>query len=79
MSLPFDTLIIDVSTSLKRIEEFINFLMDFFEDLVYVNELCFKFMLRVPSYFVWLPGPIVMVLTVALAIVVTYKIVGREG
>lgn len=56
-----------------------DFLISFFEDLVYVIKLLGKFILQIPSYFSWLPAELLIILSSIIAIVVIYKIMGREG
>lgn len=61
----------------------INVLIDgiggFIGDLIYVGELTASFVVRVPSYLSWLPDTVISVFVVGFGIVVTYKILGREG
>lgn len=56
-----------------------DFLISFFGDLVYIVQLTGKFLLQIPSYFSWLPGELLAILGIIFAIVVIYKIMGREG
>lgn len=56
-----------------------DFLVSFFEDLVYVITLLGKFIAQIPSYFSWLPTELIVILSSILAVVVIYKIMGREG
>ena len=56
----------------------IDFVVSFFEDLVYIIQLTGKFLAQLPSFFSWLPGPVVSVLLTTFAIVVVYKIAGRD-
>lgn len=67
----------------KGIGDFIvsvlDFVVSFFEDLVYVITLLGKFIAQVPSYFSWLPTELIVILSSILAVVVIYKIMGREG
>lgn len=56
-----------------------DFLVSLFEDLVYVITLLGKFIAQVPSYFSWLPTELIVILSSILAVVVIYKIMGREG
>ena len=56
-----------------------DFLISFFEDLVYVIKLLGKFILQIPNYFSWLPAELLLILSSLIAIVVIYKIMGREG
>lgn len=56
-----------------------DFVVSFFSDLIYVIQLLGKVVLSIPSYFAWLPGGISTLLVTLFAIVVIYKILGREG
>lgn len=56
----------------------IDFVVSFFEDLVYIIQLTGKFLAQLPSFFCWLPAPVVSVLLTTFAIVVVYKIAGRD-
>ena len=56
-----------------------DFIVSFFSDLIYVIQLLGKVVLSIPSYFAWLPSSISALLVTLFAIVVIYKILGREG
>lgn len=56
-----------------------DFVISFFGDLIYVIKLLGKIVLSLPSYFSWLPGSYSSLLLTLFAIVVIYKILGREG
>lgn len=56
----------------------IDFVVSFFEDLVYIIQLTGRFLAQLPSFFSWLPAPVVSVLLTTFAIVVVYKIAGRD-
>lgn len=56
-----------------------DFVISFFSDLVYVIQLLGKVVLSIPGYFSWLPGSVSTLLVTLFAIVVIYKILGREG
>lgn len=56
-----------------------DFIISFFSDLIYVIQLLGKVVLSIPSYFSWLPGSVSALLVTLFAIVVIYKILGREG
>lgn len=64
---------IDVISSL------IDFVVGFIEDIVYVVTLCGQFVIKIPSYFSWLPDVAVTLIVTTFGIVVIYKILGREG
>lgn len=69
----FFTGIADVVTSL------IDFVVGIVSDLVYVVTLCNQFVMKIPLYFSWLPSPVITVIVSIFAIVVIYKVLGREG
>lgn len=56
-----------------------DFIIGFFQDLIYIIQLTGKFLLQIPSYFSWLPAELLSMLVVLFGIVVIYKIMGREG
>lgn len=56
-----------------------DFVIDFFEDIVYVIKLTGQFVVKIPEYFAWLPEPVLASLVTLFAIVVIYKVLGREG
>lgn len=56
----------------------IDFLIGFISDIVYVIELTGKFVLQIPEYFSWLPAPVLSVIVLIFAVVVIYKVLGRE-
>lgn len=56
----------------------IDFLIDFIADIVYVIELTGKFVLQIPEYFSWLPAQVLSVIVLIFAVVVIYKVLGRE-
>ena len=57
------------------IEWFIQLLKDIF----YMVKLLLQFMADIPSYFSWLPTPVIGIIAATFSIVVVYKILGREG
>ena len=63
----------DVITSL------VDFVVGMITDLVYVVKLCGSFVLKIPTLFSWLPTPAVAIIVSIFAVVVIYKILGREG
>lgn len=63
----------DVITSL------VDFVVGMITDLVYVVKLCGSFALKIPTLFSWLPTPAVAIIVSIFAVVVIYKILGREG
>lgn len=56
----------------------IDFVIGFFEDLVFVIKTLGEFLIHIPSYFSWLPGPALILLITTFSIVVIYMILGRQ-
>lgn len=57
----------------------IDFLKDFIADSIYVIEVCGKAVLFIPKLFGWLPASVVALVIGVFAIVIIYKVLGREG
>ena len=57
----------------------IDFLFGVIKDLVYIVQLLAEFTLQIPSYLSWLPNGIVAIFVTTFAVVVIYKVLGREG
>lgn len=56
-----------------------DFVVSLFSDIVYMIQLTGKFVGQLPTYFSWMPAEISALLLILFAIVVIYKILGREG
>lgn len=56
-----------------------DFVISFFGDLIYIIQLLGKIAFSIPGYFSWLPDNLLALLLTLFAIVVIYKILGREG
>ena len=56
-----------------------DFVIGFFQDLIYIIQLIGKFVVQIPIYFYWMPSQLRSMLVLVFAIVVIYKIMGREG
>ena len=56
----------------------IDFIVDFFADLIYAIGVLGKFVLEIPGYFSWLPSSGLVILTTAFSLVVIYMILGRK-
>lgn len=63
----------------NAITSVIDFVIGFFQDLVYLIQLTGRFLAQIPNYFSWLPAGAITLLIVLFSIVVVYKILGREG
>lgn len=57
----------------------IDFVISFFQDLVYMVKLVSETVAQLPDYFSWLPGSLLTLILAIITVVVIYKIVGREG
>lgn len=57
----------------------LEFLLTLIADIAYMTELLAKFVSELPQYLSFLPAPILAMVTTLFAIVVIYKILGREG
>lgn len=57
----------------------VDFVIGFFEDVVYVVKLTGEFVLQIPSYLSWLPPEVLAIVVTIFTVVVLYKILGREG
>lgn len=56
-----------------------DFVIGIFEDIAYVIKLTGEFVAKIPDYFSWLPAPLLAIIVSIFAIVVIYKVLGREG
>lgn len=57
----------------------VDFVISFFGDLIYAIQLLGKVVLQIPTYFAWMPPEVLALIVLIFAIVVIYKILGREG
>ena len=57
----------------------INFFIGYYSDIIYLINLTGKLLAQLPAYFSWMPEGALGLLIVTFAIVVIYKILGREG
>lgn len=73
----------DIFEILKSIGDFFvtigQFLYDFVKDIIYMIELVGEAVAQIPDYISWLPVEVVTIIVSIFAIVVIYKILGREG
>lgn len=70
--------IIDFFTGLvNTISAVIDFVISFFQDLVYVIGMLGSLLLELPSYFTWLPSACITLVITTFSIVVIYKVLGR--
>ena len=72
--------IIDFLTGLADIVVgLVDFVIGFIGDIVYLVQLTAKAVANAPNYFNWLSPDVVSLIIGILAVVVIYKILGREG
>ena len=57
----------------------VNFVIDIVSDLLYVITLLGSLLGKIPYMFSWLPSACVVLVVTVFAVVLIYKIVGREG
>lgn len=57
----------------------INFLLSLVEDLIYIVALLADFVVKIPYYLSWLPSGVIAIIVAIFAVVVIYKVAGREG
>lgn len=57
----------------------VEFLLSMIQDVAYVVQLTAEFVLQIPAYLSFLPAPVVALVVSIFAVVVIYKILGREG
>lgn len=57
----------------------IDFLLGLIRDIVYIATLILKAVAGIPSFFAWLPSPVLALLVTIFGVVAIYKILGREG
>ena len=63
----------------NTVKSLVDFVVGIIEDIVYVVKLTGGFVAKIPQLFSWLPTPVVALFVTLFAIVVIYKILGREG
>lgn len=63
----------------ETITSVVDFVIGFFDDIVYLISITGQVLVQIPAYFSWLPGELIALLGVLLALIVLYKILGREG
>lgn len=71
--------IIDFFTGFADIlSSVVDFVVSFFTDLIYVIGLMGQFVIEIPGYFSWLPGPAIALLVTTFSIVVIYMVLNRK-
>lgn len=65
-----------IADGLLAIVDFVGSLV---EDVLYVVQLTGEFVSSIPDYLSFLPAPVLAIVVSMFAVVVIYKILGREG
>lgn len=60
------------------IKGFFAFVFSLIEDVIYLVQLTGRMLAQIPSFFSWLPGPVLALIVTAITIAVLYKVLGRE-
>lgn len=63
----------------KVIGGLVDFAIGFIGDILYLVQLTAEAVASIPSYFSWVPPPVLALLLTIFSVVVLYKILGREG
>ncbi len=56
-----------------------DFILNLINEIVFLVQSLAKVVVTIPSYFTWLPSGVLATLLVIIAVVVIYKVMGREG
>lgn len=72
-----------ITRGIDGIVRFINaiydFITDVIQDIVYVIKITGQFVVQIPEYLGWLPAGVIYIIVAMFAVVVIYKVLGREG
>jgi len=74
-----DALLSFVESIGNGLNAILDFCISFFEDVAYIVKLTAEYVAKIPSFFSWLPAPVLAIIVSAFAVVVIYKVIGREG
>lgn len=55
------------------------FLLNLVSDIVYTALLIAKAVASIPTFFTWLPAPVLALVVTIFGVVAIYKLLGREG
>ena len=55
----------------------IDFVVSMVMDIVYVVQLGVQFLATIPSYFAWMPAPMLTLVVTILTVMIIYKVAGR--
>lgn len=56
-----------------------DFLLNLVGDIVYTALLIAKAVASIPTFFTWLPAPVLALVVTIFGVVAIYKLLGREG
>lgn len=62
----------------QSIIDLFGFLVKLVLDLVYMVQLMVQLVPAIPSFFTWMPGPVVATVGVIISVVVVFRIMGRS-
>lgn len=62
----------------SAIHGFFSFIYSLIMDIVYLIQLTGKMLAAVPSFFSWLPAPVLALLLTTITVAVLYKVLGRD-
>lgn len=62
----------------EAVTGFFAFLGSLLRDLVYLVQLTGKMLAQIPSFFAWLPAPVLALLVTIITIAVLLKVIGRD-
>lgn len=74
-----DAIISFFETIGEAISSVISFVISFFQDVLYLIQITGKVLAQIPDYLSWMPPKLSALLVVIFAVVVIYKVLGREG
>lgn len=57
---------------------FFDFVFSLIADIVYLVQLTGRMLGQIPTYFAFLPAPVLAIIVTAVTIAVLYKVLGRE-
>lgn len=62
----------------EAVTGFFDFLFSLLSDLVYLVQLTGKMLSQIPSFFSWLPAPVLAIIVTTVTIAVLLKVIGRD-
>lgn len=71
--------IINIFTSLfDIIKTVVHFVVQFFQDIVYIIKTLGQFIIKAPLLFGFLPPAVLAIFIVGISVIIIYKVVGRD-